>query len=87
MTGFPGFLGSALLPRILQRTGGEAVCLVQRRFLAAANRRLAELDSDDPSLRQRIRIIGGESPSQASASTGTFWPRSPRRGISPRCTT
>ncbi|MCV7130767.1 SDR family oxidoreductase [Mycolicibacterium austroafricanum] len=60
MTGFPGFLGSALLPRILQRTGGEAVCLVQRRFLAAANRRLAELDSDDPSLRQRIRIIEGD---------------------------
>ena len=30
MIGFPGFLGSASLPGILQRTDSAAICLVQR---------------------------------------------------------
>ena len=48
MTGFPGFLGSALLPRILRRTDGNAVCLVQSKFAAGAQRRVDELCADDP---------------------------------------
>ena len=36
MTGFTGFLGSALLPKILNRTGGEAVCLVQAKYAGLA---------------------------------------------------
>lgn len=56
MTGFPGFLGTSLLPRILQRTGDPAICVVQQRFVEAANRRLA----GDPGLRERVRVIEGD---------------------------
>lgn len=47
MTRFPGFLGSALLPRILRRTEGNAIALVQSKFAAVAQRRLAELCAAD----------------------------------------
>ena len=41
MTGFPGFLGSALLPRALKRReGASAICLVQPQHLATAPGRL-----------------------------------------------
>ena len=40
MTGFPGFLGSALLPRLLaRRPGTRAVCLVQAQHLDLATQR------------------------------------------------
>lgn len=42
MTGLPGFLGSALLPRVLGRTDSSATCLVQSKFAAVAERRVAE---------------------------------------------
>jgi hypothetical protein len=36
-TGFPGHLGSELVPRVLSRLGGtEAVCLVQPKFIDKA---------------------------------------------------
>jgi len=57
MTGFPGFLGSALLPGILRRTDSEAMCLVQPRFAAVAERRVAELGVANPLLQGRIRLI------------------------------
>ena len=60
MTGFPGFLGSALLPRILRRTDGNAVCLVQSKFAAGAQRRVDELCADDPALRRRIQLVEGD---------------------------
>jgi thioester reductase-like protein len=60
MTGFPGFLGSALLPGILRRTDGTAMCLVQSKFVAAAERRVAELSAVDPSLQGRIRLVEGD---------------------------
>jgi thioester reductase-like protein len=44
MTGFPGFLGSALLPRILaRREGANAVCLVQAHYVPMAMERIAEI--------------------------------------------
>ena len=59
-TGFPGFLGSELLPRILAReAAASAVCVVQRRFLALARERLAMLEARDPSLRGRVRLAEG----------------------------
>lgn len=53
-TGYPGFLGSALLPRILRRSpGSTAVCLVQPKFAALARQRAAEFGN-------RVRIEEGD---------------------------
>lgn len=60
MTGFPGFLGSALLPGILKRTGDSAICLVQRKFGVAAQRRVAELSAAEPFLEGRIQLVEGD---------------------------
>ena len=60
MTGFPGFLGSALLPGILKRTDGSAICLMQPKFAALAKRRDAELASADASLQGRIQLVEGD---------------------------
>jgi nucleoside-diphosphate-sugar epimerase len=60
MTGFPGFLGSALLPGILRRTGQNARCIVQSKFLALAATRAAELSATDPALDGRIELIEGD---------------------------
>lgn len=60
MTGFPGYLGSALLPRVLARTAGSAVCVVQPKYLGHAQRRAERLVADDPSLQGRIRLVEGD---------------------------
>jgi thioester reductase-like protein len=61
MTGFPGFLGSALLPRLLARRGGdEAFCLVQARHLSVARQRVAELEAAHPQTAGRIRLVEGD---------------------------
>jgi thioester reductase-like protein len=60
-TGFPGFLGSELLPRVLMRSPGtDAICIVQARFAALARSRAAELGARDPSLPGRIRFLEGD---------------------------
>jgi thioester reductase-like protein len=60
-TGFPGFLGTALLPRVLRRDADlEAVCLVQERFRPLAEQRLEELVADDPDLDGRVRLVEGD---------------------------
>ena len=52
MTGFPGFLGSALLPRLLSRGQGiTAMCLVQPQHLATAQRRIVELEDEHPNVK------------------------------------
>lgn len=60
MTGFPGFLGSALLPIILKRVDSSAICLVQAKFAALAERRVAELSAADPFLDGRIEVVHGD---------------------------
>ncbi len=36
-TGFPGFLGSALLPKVLEQSPAQrAVCLIQSKFIGQA---------------------------------------------------
>ncbi len=53
-TGYPGFLGSELLPRILRRrSDAVAHCLVQPKFAALARERAA-------SYGERVRIIEGD---------------------------
>ena len=61
MTGFPGFLGSALLPRLLsRRPGTRAVCLVQSRHLLTARARLVEIENDAPHVRGRVDLVEGD---------------------------
>jgi thioester reductase-like protein len=60
-TGFPGFLGVELLPRVLLRAPDDrAVCLVQPRFAALARRRADELASRHPDLAGRISLVEGD---------------------------
>ena len=61
MTGFPGLLGSALLPRLLtRRLDVRAVCLVQARHRATAEHRVSTMESDHPGLRGRIELRTGD---------------------------
>jgi thioester reductase-like protein len=61
MTGFPGFLGSALLPRLLaRREKVRAVCLVQPQHLPLARRRAQEIVAAYPHTRDRIELIEGD---------------------------
>jgi len=60
MTGFPGFLGSALLPGILKRTDDAAMCLVQSKFAALAKQRVTELSTAEPALQGRIQVVEGD---------------------------
>ncbi len=61
VTGFPGFLASGLLPRLLGRAAErDAVCLVQPAFADLARRRVSEIASRSPNLRDRIRVISGD---------------------------
>jgi thioester reductase-like protein len=60
-TGFPGFLGTALLPRVLERSAGDtAVCLVQSRFAALAAERAERIAADHPACDGRITLIEGD---------------------------
>ena len=47
LTGFPGFLGSELVRRILaRRAKPSVVCLVQPKFVSLAKKRLAEIEAE-----------------------------------------
>jgi nucleoside-diphosphate-sugar epimerase len=60
-TGFPGFLGSALLPRVAARREGEEIlCLVQPKFMAAAGEALERLTAAEPSLKSRVSLLAGD---------------------------
>jgi nucleoside-diphosphate-sugar epimerase len=59
-TGFPGFLGSELLPRVVLRTGHDALCLVQPKFRALAEERAAQLVKAHPALANRIHFVEGD---------------------------
>ncbi len=60
-TGFPGFLGSELLPRVLERAPeDEAVCLVQPKFAGLARTRAAEIAAAHPATAGRITVVEGD---------------------------
>jgi len=59
-TGFPGFLGSELLPRVVQRTDDVALCLVQPKFRALAEKRAQQIETAHPVLANRIRLVEGD---------------------------
>jgi thioester reductase-like protein len=63
-TGYPGFLGTALLPRVLRRIpGGTAVCLVQSKFASLARERSREFGD-------RVRIVEGDIAAPISVPAG-----------------
>ena len=60
-TGFPGFLGSELLPRVLARSPEDtAVCLVQDKFMDMAQERVEVLNREHPVTRDRIELVVGD---------------------------
>lgn len=61
MTGFPGFLGSALLPRLLaRRPDDRAVCLVQARYMPIARGRINTIEAEHPHVRGRLDLVEGD---------------------------
>ena len=62
-TGFPGQLGSELVPRVLSRPGAEqAVCLIQPKAIAKAVSAVwvADCSYDTMSLQERNCVPGGK---------------------------
>jgi len=60
-TGFPGFIGARLLPRLLELSPGESfVCLVQDRFLDLARTELAAIEQRHPAARGRLTTVVGD---------------------------
>lgn len=60
-TGFPGFIGARLVPRLLELLPGASVhCLVQDKFLAAASASIAELEAKHPHTKGRILTATGD---------------------------
>src|SRR5262245_56267157 len=64
-TGFPGFIGARLLPRLLDlQPGARYVCLVQERFLPAARASITEIEAAHPQARGRIDTVVGDITAQ-----------------------
>ena len=60
-TGFPGFIGMRLLPRILDlHPGWRVECLVQEKFLELGRAALAALGEGHPKSRGRIGLVTGD---------------------------
>jgi thioester reductase-like protein len=82
-TGFPGFLGVELLPRVLRRSPEDrAVCLVQSKFAGLARQRVDEIEHHHPDLAGRIRLVEGDitiaglgldDPGAAAAPVTEIW--------------
>ena len=63
LTGFPGFLGSALVERLLERHDEDATiaCLIQSKFRREAEDRVAEIDADvDADAPARVDLVEGD---------------------------
>jgi thioester reductase-like protein len=61
LTGFPGFIGSTLLPRLLaDRRLVRAVCLVQPRWAPRATQAVGRLARTQPHTRGRIELVEGD---------------------------
>jgi len=61
LTGFPGFIGARLVPRILEKKpGSRLVCLVQEKFLGVAKESLASIERAHPETRGRLDLLLGD---------------------------
>jgi thioester reductase-like protein len=60
-TGFPGFIGARLIPRLLELSPSlQLECLVQEKFLPAAESTLDGMEAARPGTRERIRLLVGD---------------------------
>jgi thioester reductase-like protein len=60
-TGFPGFIGMRLLPRLLELAPQARLrCLVQARFLDTAREGLAEIEAAHAAARGRVSLVVGD---------------------------
>jgi thioester reductase-like protein len=60
-TGFPGFIGMRLLPRLLElQPGARIACLVQEKFLDTARASLAALAKGHEHTRGHIELVAGD---------------------------
>jgi thioester reductase-like protein len=80
-TGFPGFIGVRLLPRLLELAPLRTfVCLVQEKFLDAACTAIRAMETAHPHTRGRVTTVTGDitkqrlglSPSDAQALASTL---------------
>jgi thioester reductase-like protein len=61
LTGFPGFLGSELVRRVLRRPGSaRVVCVVQDKFAALARDRAAAIAAEEQAAPDRIELVAGD---------------------------
>jgi thioester reductase-like protein len=61
LTGFPGFIGMRLLPRILAlHSESRLECLVQEKFMDAARAAVGTLEATHPHARGRIDLVAGD---------------------------
>jgi thioester reductase-like protein len=60
LTGFPGFLGTEFIARILKQTDASFRVLVQRKFETLAQEQILSLDQTIPGARSRIIPVTGD---------------------------
>ncbi|MEJ5305768.1 MAG: SDR family oxidoreductase [Ignavibacteria bacterium] len=61
LTGFPGFIASRLIPKILQnREKSRAYLLVQKKFFDTANKQIQKLETEFNFLRNRLIPVEGD---------------------------
>lgn len=73
MTGFPGFLGSALLPGILaKREGASVICVVQGRHMETAKAKLAGIAAAHPHTTDRVQLVEGDITVPGLGLTGSL---------------
>jgi thioester reductase-like protein len=60
-TGFPGFIGMRLLPRLLERKPEARVhCLVQEKFIGVARQSVEAIEAAHPHVRGRLSLVTGD---------------------------
>jgi len=58
VTGFPGFIGARLVPRLLELMPEASLCcLVQPHFAERARADVASLEERFPGTRDRVRLV------------------------------
>ncbi|MCA9968575.1 MAG: SDR family oxidoreductase [Anaerolineales bacterium] len=75
MTGFPGFLGSELVRRLLDRYPPDVTltCLIQQKFRDLALARIAQIENGQPDWDGRIQLIEGDITQPNLGLTATAW--------------